>query len=60
MANVSKVAVSRLIAAGEDSDPKDGQKSRGDYKKLKELEEARCRFHETPFCPKSFYKFLAQ
>lgn len=41
MASVSKVSVSRLIAASEDSDPKDGQKSRGDYKKLKELEEAR-------------------
>ena len=41
MAHVSKVPVSRLIAAGEDNDPTDSQKSRGDYKKLKELEEAR-------------------
>ena len=44
MANVSKVAVSRLIAADDEevSDAKEAQaKSRGDYKKLKELEEAR-------------------
>jgi hypothetical protein len=42
MANVSKVAVSRLIASEEETDPKEAAaKSRGDYKKLKELEEAR-------------------
>ena len=44
MANVSKVAVSRLIAADDESatDAKESQaKSRGDYKKLKELDEAR-------------------
>ena len=39
MAHVSKVPVSRVIK--EDEDPEAASRSRGDYKKMRELEEAR-------------------
>ncbi len=41
MAFVSKTAVSRLIAENNDADQPSASQTRGDYKKLKELEEAR-------------------
>ena len=41
MAHVSKVAVSRVIQAEDEAESGTSGRSRGDYKKMRELEEAR-------------------